>query len=148
MSHSDKELGMDRDITRRDFVNGVALVAGSLTLPASALAAATSDAEAAEPQMAADYYPPTRTGLRGSHPGSFEAAHQLRDTRRIDTAGALRTGETYDLIVVGGGLSGLSAAHFFHKNVARAPRCWCSTTTMTLAVTPSAMSYMSGTRRC
>ena len=117
MSHSDKELGMDRDITRRDFVNGVAMVAGSLSLPASALAAATSDAEAAEPQAAPDYYPPTRTGMRGSHPGSFEAAHQLRDTRRIDTSGALRTGETYDLIIVGGGLSGLSAAHFFHKDV-------------------------------
>lgn len=55
--------------------------------------------------------------MRGSHPGSFEAAHELRDRRSLDTSGATRTGESYDLVVVGGGLSGLAAAHFFLKNV-------------------------------
>src|SRR5437868_8863292 len=104
---------MDRDISRRDFINGVAMVAGSMALPGAALAA-----EQAVGQGAGDY-PPARTGMRGSHEGSFEAAHQLRDSRRIDTSGAERTGETYDLIVVGGGLSGLAAAHFFLKNAGR-----------------------------
>ena len=67
-------------------------------------------------QNSADYYPPALTGLRGSHPGSFDAAHALRDGTFWDTAGKpVETGETYDLVVVGGGISGLSAAHFYRK---------------------------------
>src|ERR1700677_541222 len=105
---------MDRDISRRDFINGVAMAAGSLALPMSAFA---SEAEySAEPL---NPYPPARMGMRGSHAGSFEAAHALRDSRHVDLSGAARTGETYDLIVVGGGLSGLGAAHYFLKNVGR-----------------------------
>jgi spermidine dehydrogenase len=54
--------------------------------------------------------------LRGSHPGSFEAAHALRDGTFWDSTDAPQdTGESYDLIVVGGGISGLSAAHFYRK---------------------------------
>jgi len=60
--------------------------------------------------------------MRGSHDGSFEAAHKLRDERRWDLTGAVSTGETYDLVVVGGGLSGLAAGHFFLKNVGRGAR--------------------------
>ena len=51
----------------------------------------------------------------GSHPGSFEVAHALRDGKRWDTAGASDMGETYNLVVVGGGISGLAAAYFFRK---------------------------------
>jgi spermidine dehydrogenase len=103
---------MGRDISRRDFINGVAMAAGSLALPMSGLAAG-----AEHPSGALNPYPPARMGMRGSHPGSFEAAHALRDRKSVDLSGAVRTGETYDLIVVGGGLSGLGAAHYFHKNV-------------------------------
>ena len=54
--------------------------------------------------------------MRGSHPGSFDAAHSLRDGTFWDSAGKPEdTGETYDLIVVGGGISGLAAAHFYRK---------------------------------
>ncbi len=109
---TDRDLGMLRDITRRDFVSGVSVaIGGALALPARLRAAGMTQAYA--PEKAAGYYPPARTGMRGSHPGSFEAAHAARDGMRFD--GAEDTGETYDLIVVGAGLSGLAAAYFFRK---------------------------------
>jgi spermidine dehydrogenase len=109
---TDRELGMSRNITRRDFLNGVAVTAGAALMPLHLLAA--SDVN---PQNSPNYYPPALTGLRGSHPGSFETAHSLRDGTFWGTAGTpLDTGETYDLIVVGGGISGLSAAHFYRKS--------------------------------
>jgi spermidine dehydrogenase len=106
---SDRELGMKRNITRRDFLNGVAVTAGAALMPWHLLAAG-------QPEQPPDYYPPALTGLRGSHPGSFDAAHSLRDGTFWDSAGTPQdTGESYDLIVVGGGISGLSAAHFYRK---------------------------------
>ncbi len=60
--------------------------------------------------------------MRGSHPGSFEVAHQMRDDKKWDMTGAVDTGENYDLVVVGAGMSGLAAAHFFVKNVGRNAR--------------------------
>ncbi len=119
MDSHDRNLGMGRNITRRDFLNGVALgVVGSALAPELARAAQQEFA----PERAQDYYPPTRVGMRGSHPGSFEVAHQLRDRRQWDLSGALNTGETYDLVVVGGGLSGLSAAYFFIRDVGRSAK--------------------------
>jgi spermidine dehydrogenase len=108
----DRFLGMDRPITRRDFLNGVALGA---TAAASGplFAAAPDSAQPAAAQDAAGYYPPLLTGLRGSHPGSFEDAHALRDGRTWPAA--TDTGEEYDLIVVGAGISGLAAAHFARR---------------------------------
>jgi len=107
----DRELGMHRKITRRDFINGVAVTAGAAMMPWH-LFAANAD------QNSPNYYPPALTGMRGSHPGSFETAHSLRDGTFWDSAGKPEdTGETYDLIVVGGGISGLSAAHFYRKAV-------------------------------
>jgi spermidine dehydrogenase len=109
----DKELGMDRGITRRDFLNGVALTVGAAILPSDLLARV--DMQAGR-EKSADYYPPALTGLRGSHPGSFETAHSLRDHTFWDHAGTpIDSGESYDLVVVGGGISGLSAAHFYRK---------------------------------
>ena len=109
MNSRDRELGMHRKITRRDFINGVAVTAGAAMMPWH-LFAANAD------QNSPNYYPPALTGMRGSHPGSFETAHSLRDGTFWDSAGKPEdTGETYDLIVVGGGISGLSAAHFYRK---------------------------------
>ena len=113
---SDRELGMHRNITRRDFLNGVAVTAGAAMMPWHLLAAADTDFENADPEKSPNYYPPALTGLRGSHVGSFEAAHSLRDGTFWDAAGTPQdTGEAYDLIIVGGGISGLAAAHFYRK---------------------------------
>ncbi|HEY3619142.1 MAG TPA: FAD/NAD(P)-binding protein [Candidatus Sulfotelmatobacter sp.] len=108
----DRELGMHRKITRRDFLNGVAMTAGAAMMPWDLLAAGKS----ADSETFANYYPPALTGMRGSHPGSFDAAHSLRDGTFWEAAGKPEdTGEVYDLIIVGGGISGLSAAHFYRK---------------------------------
>lgn len=101
----DDALGMNRAIDRRDFLDGVALAIGAAALGGAAPAPSW-------PQAAPGYYPPLATGLRGSHPGSFESAHALRDGD-LDPANATDTGERFDLIVVGGGISGLSAAWFW-----------------------------------
>src|SRR5438552_3171180 len=110
---NDKDLGMDRSITRRDFLNGVAVTAGASILPPHLAAALQHDLD---PEKSPEYYPPALTGLRGSHVGAFEVAHSLRDGDFWQKAGKpAETGETFDLIIVGGGISGLSAAYFFRK---------------------------------
>jgi len=107
----DRDLGLDRKITRRDFLDGAALTVGAALVP-STVWAAMEDA----PEKAKGYYPPALTGLRGSHPGSFEAAHGLRDGAAWNEGGQpLDTKEDYDLVIVGGGISGLAAAHYFRK---------------------------------
>src|SRR5712691_4224893 len=116
----DKELGMGREITRRDFLNGVAVGVGGTLVSGgigtdTLLAAAGLDEVA--PEKAPDYYPPARMGMRGNHDGTFTVAHRLRDGEGADSFGEpVSTGERYDLVVVGGGISGLAAAHFFRKS--------------------------------
>lgn len=106
-----RELGMDRKITRRDFLNGVAVgTAGTW------VALKSEPAFGQQPSGPQEDYPPALTGLRGSHPGSFEVAHRARDGAylqfpKID----VDTGELYDLVVVGAGFSGLAAAYFFQN---------------------------------
>ncbi len=119
---------MPHSITRRDFLNGVPIAAGGVAacglLP---VFTEVSDAAAPAPQDRPGYYPPTLTGLRGNHPGSFEAAHLLRDRgfpplpppeRQARTG--TNTDEVYDLAVVGGGISGLAAAHFYRARLGSA----------------------------
>jgi len=116
----DRYLGMDRPITRRDFMNGAVMAMGAALLPRGHAFGAANPAEA---QNQTGYDPPVKEGLRGSHPGSFEIAHSLRDGTFWKTAGRpVDTGEAYDLVVVGGGISGLAAAHFFREKVGKSAR--------------------------
>jgi spermidine dehydrogenase len=112
----DRLLGMDQPITRRDFLNGVAISLGALLPLTDALPADSGGAA----QDAPGYYPPILTGLRGSHEGSFEAAHALRDGQNWPPP--TDTGEEYDLIVVGAGISGLAAAHFYRARTSPSSR--------------------------
>ncbi|HUG52141.1 MAG TPA: FAD-dependent oxidoreductase [Vicinamibacteria bacterium] len=109
MKPGDRELGMDRRITRRDFLDGMALaVGGTLIVPGWARGLETGGGPAR--------YPPALTGLRGSHDGSWEVAHALRDGSFWASAGeATATGEEYDLVVVGAGISGLAAAYYYRQ---------------------------------
>ena len=115
MRSKDRELGMDRLISRRDFLNGIAVSVGGLLAADPFLAALTSADEFA-PENAPGYYPPALTGMRGNHDGTFTYAHRLRDGESWNGDGApTKTGEIYDLVIVGGGISGLAAAHFYRK---------------------------------
>ena len=100
---------MAHAVTRRDFLNGIALTIAAGLTPAAQLAAQTS------------HYPPALTGMRGHHPGSFEVAHGFREGRMPAIEG-VPTREHYDLVVVGGGISGLSAAWFYRQQVGRSAR--------------------------
>ncbi len=110
---NDRNLGMNCPVTRRDFLNGVSIAITGSILASSWLNACSP--HGISPGESGDYYPPELTGMRGSHEGSFEVAHQLRDGFRVDPSAVTHTGETYDLAVVGGGISGLSAAYLFRK---------------------------------
>jgi len=111
----DRELGMGHSISRRDFLNGVSIAVGASLLPAKSpwLGLFGVPEPDFAPEKEPNYYPPAKTGLRGSHDGSWEVAHALRDGKQWPEAVA--ENESYDLIVVGGGISGLSAAYFFRK---------------------------------
>lgn len=106
---SAKGLGMNRRISRRDFVHGAGLVAAGLMAGGSSFGRAWAQGDK-------PYYPPTLTGMRGNHPGSFEVAHKLgREGVRNFGAPSFSDPTEYDLVIVGGGISGLSAAYFFRQ---------------------------------
>jgi spermidine dehydrogenase len=112
----DRELGMDRNITRRDFLNGMAMGAGGVLVHPWLGRLLAAQTPTPSEQDRPGYYPPTLNGMRGSHPGAFEVAHALRDGTFWEKAGKpVETGEEYDLVVVGGGISGLAAAYFYRK---------------------------------
>lgn len=114
----ERDLGLDTSITRRDFLDAALLAAGAVLL------------RAPSPLLAQSATPGPRTnpaweGFGGigdyarSHGNTWDAlsvAHDLRDGKLGNARQvAIDSGESYDLIVVGGGLSGLGAASFFQQ---------------------------------
>ncbi len=112
----DHELGMLRKITRRDFLNGVSFAVGASLLATNPLwlEAFGVPQSPFAPEKDPNYYPPAKTGMRGSHDGSWEVAHALRDG--TEWPDPVADNESYDLIVVGAGISGLAAAYFYRKS--------------------------------
>src|SRR5262245_56216012 len=108
MTKSDLDLGMNRSISRRDFINGVSVVVGGTMVMPAAIAAEEARQQRPSPAAVSDNYPPALTGMRGSGDGMMDVGHALRDGKTWDASED--TGESYDLVVVGGGMSGLAAA--------------------------------------
>ena len=106
---------MRNEITRRDFMNGVAIGTGAAALASQGLFAQVA------PGDSAGSYPPTRTGLRGNHPGSFEVSHALA-WKGEKPAEYRKLAEHYDLVIVGAGMSGLAAARFYQQRVGQDAR--------------------------
>ncbi len=98
---------MKDKVTRRDFLNGTQVAIG-----ASLLSPWTEvfGADESKFRLGANYYPPAKTGLRGSHDGSWETMHA-----RVSGATWPKSApeEDFDLVIVGGGISGLSSANFY-----------------------------------
>jgi spermidine dehydrogenase len=112
-----RELGMDRPIARRDFLNGIAIGIGGAALGAANFAKAQTTA------TSAPNYPPTRSGLRGNYPGAVDEFDRIRAAQYAQfpvSDGDIH--EEYDLVIVGGGISGLAAAHFYRLALGSSPR--------------------------
>src|SRR6266496_690473 len=104
------DLGMSEPISRRDFLNGALLAGAGLLLPGKAPAISSADAFNGYGGVG-DY-----RHSNGNTWDVLSAGHALRDgafEQRV--AKASDTGETYDLVAVGGGISGLAAAIFFQQ---------------------------------
>ena len=109
-----------KQIKRRDFVSGVAIGAGGLLLAGCTddrpVSFANEVPRGGLAPSSGSYYPPTLTGMRGSHDGSYEVAHAL-SWRGEKPADYQLLEEHYDLVVVGAGMSGLAAAHFYREKM-------------------------------
>jgi spermidine dehydrogenase len=107
-------------ISRREFIGGVST---SVILGSSSVRIAGARGNGAERALSSpslvglspEVYPPLRTGLRGQYPGSFEVAHEARDGAFMGSLVGEDTGEHFDLVVVGAGISGLTAAHLYRR---------------------------------
>jgi spermidine dehydrogenase len=111
---NDRELGMFRKITRRDFLDGIAVTSLGAAVAASLPGCASAGGHPAGPNDSA--YPPSTTGLWGQDNTSYAVMHKIRDHQFWSNAGAARSnGEHYDVVIVGAGMSGLASAYFYRQ---------------------------------
>jgi spermidine dehydrogenase len=104
-------LGMEKPIARRDFLNGVAI---GITGAYGALNGMIADAALLSGSTDAAQYPPLRTGLRGQYPAAVEEFAHIREGKYAQfPVPDNEINEVYDLVIVGSGISGLSAAYFY-----------------------------------
>ncbi len=114
MKTEDRNLGMDRPISRRDLLHGVGAMAAASLVPGQSLAKQTLAPAAGSTGSVG--YPPALTGMRGNHDGSFDVVHQLaREAKRDWGPVEEPDSRVYDLVVVGAGISGLAAAYFYQQ---------------------------------
>ncbi len=109
LNDRDRKLGMDRPITRRDFLDGVALTIGASVIGAAGFRPTQARAQGAPA------YPPAEQGIQGQTDSAQQVMHAIRDGSFDPNGAADATGEAYDLVVVGAGISGLAAAVLYRQ---------------------------------
>jgi len=120
-SRADRALGMNSEITRRDFLGSTLLASGAALLGANSPAQLLAAQSQANPPLAWNGF--SGVGEYANANGNtwevLSAGHKLRDTSiEKSTASAQDTGELFDCVVIGGGISGLAAALFFKRQAA------------------------------
>ena len=118
----DKELGLGSSITRRDFIYGGSLAVGGVVSSGCTVDTPPADfnTEDYSFNVGDDWYGPGGAGdyamSHGNTPGLVKDAHDIRAGRySLRPRDAIDSGEVYDLVIIGGGMAGLSAAHHFHR---------------------------------
>ena len=108
VNKEDRALGLDRPIARRDFLQGMALAVGA---PRLALGSRQVEAAASTPGR-----------LQGQDPPAMALGHRVRNGEfRSPPRDVVETGEAYDLVVVGAGISGLTATYLFNEDAPGEP---------------------------
>ncbi|MBV8742150.1 MAG: NAD(P)-binding protein [Sinobacteraceae bacterium] len=106
----ERQLGLAARITRRDFINGTLVGAGAALVDAPALGKTEADVFTGYGGVG-DY-----ARANGNTWPVVQAAHRIRDGAYDAAAlAAARPAGSFDLIIVGGGIAGLSAAYYFRK---------------------------------
>ena len=118
MNKKDKLLGLDRSITRRDFVGSMLLGTGAVLLGSptpSKILYNKKKYNFSDPWTGYSGVGDYATS-NGNTRSVMLASHQLRDGEKPNLiSSAVSTGEVYDLVVIGGGFSGLGAAFQFQE---------------------------------
>src|SRR5690242_7607322 len=113
-------LGMNAAITRRDFLNTTLLGSGATLLQAAAPLEIPGDESAWDGYGGVGDY----ARSHGNTQEVLRIAHDIRDGKYDAIEGmVIDIDEKFDLVVVGGGLSGLSAAYHFQKRKRAGQTC-------------------------
>jgi spermidine dehydrogenase len=129
MGSEDRAIGMDAAITRRDFLGSTLLATGASLIsglnPAELLALGSGVSAAGEKDEWTSYGGVGEySRSNGNTYAVMEAGHKMRDGAYDPLpADTIDTGETYDCVVVGGGISGLAAALFFQGQAGPGKTC-------------------------
>jgi len=115
----DAALGMEAPITRRDFLGSVLLASGSLLLGDATPAQLVAGNEFTGFGGVGEY-----SNSNGNTWDVLEAGHAIRNSAYDPLPkDVVDTGETYDCVVIGGGISGLAAALFFQRDATPGMKC-------------------------
>src|SRR6516162_9979411 len=115
-----RDLGMGRQIARRDFLNGAAL---GITGGCAFLKRLSADATTRATPSSDANYPPLREGLRGQYPAAVEEFARIREGKYAAfPLSAESINDEFDLVIVGAGISGLSAAYFYQTALGTAQK--------------------------
>lgn len=123
--HSDILLGLNEPISRRDFLDGVLIASAGVA--AGAICPFFLEAQSLAGQVPGwsgysgegDY-----KGSAGNTEAVLHDAHAVRDGKFDNVPEIVNeTGETFDCVVVGGGMAGLSAGLFFRQQASEKRTC-------------------------